>query len=101
MYGPWRVRPMTMTLLKYRFSDGERRLVVEALRAAADRFNILADDLEEDRDNPSKVAAYVSNRMKSEDCLRLAGEIEKDVIPPHLRRGGKPHTAHPYFRDSD
>ena len=64
-----------MTLFKYRFSNGDRRLVVDALRAAADRFNTLAEDLEEDRENPSKAAAYVSNRMKSEDCLRLAGEI--------------------------
>jgi len=92
---------MPMTLLKYRFSDGARRLVVEALRAAADRFTTLADDLEEDRDNPSKAAAYVSNRMKSEDCRRLAGEIEKDLMPPHLHRGGKPHNAHRYLSESD
>ena len=90
-----------MTLFKYRFSNGDRRLVVDALRAAADRFNTLADDLEEERENPSKAAAYVSNRMKSEDCLRLAGEIEKDVIPPHLRRRGRPHGAYQSFVEDD
>jgi hypothetical protein len=90
-----------MSLFKYRFSNGDRRLVVEALRAAADRFNTLADDLEEDRENPSKAAAYVSNRMKSEDCLRLAGEIEKDVIPPHLRRRGRAHAGYAHLGDDE
>jgi hypothetical protein len=90
-----------MTLFKYRFSNGDRRLVIEALRAAADRFNTLADDLEEDRENPSKAAAYVSNRMKSEDCRRLAGEIEKDVIPPHLRRRGRPHAAYLHLGEDE
>ena len=90
-----------MSLFKYRFSNGDRRLVVEALRAAADRFNTLADDLEEDRENPSKAAAYVSNRMKSEDCRRLAGEIERDVIPPHLRRRARVHGAYAHFTEDE
>lgn len=80
-----------MIRLKYGFSPDDRNLVVEALRAAADRFNILADDLEEDQDNPSKVAAYVSNRLKSEDCRRLAREIERDMMSPHPRRRRNPH----------
>jgi hypothetical protein len=82
-----------MTQLKYGFSHDDRGLVVEVLRAAADRFSILADDLEEDQDNPSKAAACVSNRLKSEDCRRLAREIEKDMAPPHPRRRGNGHSV--------
>ncbi len=92
---------MTMTQLKYRFSYDDRSLVVEVLRAAADRFNTLAEDLEEDRDNPSKAGAYVINRLKSEDCRRLAREIEKDMTPSHPRRRGTPHGAHQRFGDDD
>jgi len=87
--------------LKYRFSYDDRSLVVEVLREAAGKFDILADDLEEDRDNPSKAAAYVSNRLKSEDCRRLAREIEKDMTPPHPRRRGNPHGAQPRFTEDD
>ncbi len=90
-----------MTQLRYGFSYDDRSLVVEVLRAAADRFNTLADDLEEDRDNPSKVAAYVSNRLKSDDCRRLAREIEKDMTPAHPRRRGNPHGAYQRFGDGD
>jgi hypothetical protein len=80
-----------MTQVKYGFSHDDRSLVVEVLRAAADRFKILADDLEEDQDNPSKAPAYVSNRLKGEDCRRLAREIEKHMTLPHPRRRGNPH----------
>ena len=92
---------MTMTQLKYRFSHEERGLVVEVLREAASRFNTLAEDREEDQDNPSKAAAYVSNRLKSEDCRRLAREIEKDMTPPHPRRRGNPHGVQPRFTEDD
>jgi hypothetical protein len=88
-----------MTQPKYGFSRDDRGLVVEVLHAAADRYNTLADDLEEDRDDPSKVAAYVSSRLKSEDCRRLAREIEKDMALPHPRKRGNPHGAHPRFGD--
>ena len=90
-----------MTQLKHGFSRDDRSLVVEVLRAAADRFNTLADDLEEDRDNPSKAAAYVSNRLKSEDCRRLAREIEKDMTPPHPSRRGNPHRTYSRFAGDD
>jgi hypothetical protein len=90
-----------MIQLKHGFSHDDRSLVVEVLRAAADRFNTLADDLEEDQDNPSKAAAYVSNRLKSEDCRRLAREIEKDMMPPHPRRRGNPHGAYSRFAGDD
>jgi hypothetical protein len=90
-----------MTQLKYGFSHDDRGLVVEVLRAAADRFNMLADDLEEDQDNPSKAAARVSNRLKSEDCRRLARAIEQDMMPRHPRRRGNPHGAYPRFAEDD
>ena len=90
-----------MTQLKYGLSHDDRTLVIEVLRMAADRFNILADDLEEDQDNPSKAAACVINRLKSEDCRRLAREIEKDMTPPHPRRRGNPHRAYPRFAEHD
>jgi hypothetical protein len=90
-----------MTQLKHGFSRDDRSLVVEVLRAAADRFNTLADDLEEDQDDPSKAAAYVSNRLKSQDCRRLAREIEEDMTPPHPRRRGNPHGAYSRFAGDD
>jgi hypothetical protein len=90
-----------MTQLKYGLSHDDRTLVVEVLRMAADRFNILADDLKEDQDNPSKAAECVSNRLKSEDCRRLAREIEKDMTPPHPRRRGNPHGAYPRLAEDD
>ena len=90
-----------MPQLKHGFSHDDRTLIVEVLRAAADRFNTLAEDLEEDQDNPSKAAAYVSSRLKSEGCRRLAREIEKDMTLPHPRRRGNPHGAYSRFADGD
>ena len=90
---------MNTAQLKYRFSYDDRSLVIEALREAARKCDILADDLEEDRNNPSKAAAYTSNRLKSEDCRRLAREIEKDLTPPHARRRGNPHGPYPRFTE--
>ena len=84
---------MTIIHLKYGFSHDDRGLVVEVLRAAADRFNTLADDLEEDQDDPSRASAYASSRQKSKDCRRLASEIEEDMTPSHPRRRGGAHGA--------
>lgn len=70
--------------LKYKFSSqADRELVVEVLREAADHFNGLADDVEDD---PAEQEAHDTNRHKGEDCHRLANEIEKDMVPTHPRR---------------
>ena len=90
-----------MTQFKYGFSHDDRSLLVQVLREAAGKFDTLADDLEEDRDNPSKAAAYVSSRLKSEDCRRLAREIETDMTLPRPRRRGNPHGAHRCFTEDD
>jgi len=84
-----------MTQLKYGFSHDDRSLVVEVLREAAGKFDILADDLEEDRDNPAKAAAYVASRLKGENCRRLAREIERDMALPYPHKRRTPHGAPP------
>jgi hypothetical protein len=77
--------------MRYKFPlEADRALVVEALRAAAEQFGTLADHMELDDGEPDcaeRVAEYAGYRKKSEECYRLASEIEGDALPRSRRRG--------------